>query len=79
MGDKQPSVRTLETGEKVTHYPDGTQVLLPANNLADALGAQTQQQETASAELRNVLVDAATTKREALASGNPVPPDKRVV
>ena len=79
MGDIQPSVRTLPTGEKVTHYPDGTQVMLPRNSLSDALDANSAEQETASAALRDALVAAATTKREALADGNPVPSDKRVV
>lgn len=79
VGDKQPSVRTLETGEKVIHYPDGRQVLEPHNSLADALDEQSENQEAASEALRQSLIDAATIKREALASGTPVPPDKRIV
>lgn len=79
MGEKRPSVRTLETGEKVTHYPDGRQVLLPRNSLADTLNDQAEEQKAASIEQREALVEAAAEKREALAHGTPVPSDKRSV
>lgn len=79
MVDEQPSVRTLETGEQVTHYPDGREVLVPGNSLADALDNQVEEQEAASEALRQSLIDAATLKREALDSGDSVPPEKRVV
>lgn len=79
MGDTKPTTRTLDSGEKVTHYPDGRQVLQPTNTLAAALGAQAEDQEAAGAELREQLVEAAIVKNEALGAGNPVPTDKRVV
>lgn len=79
MGNKVPSTRTLDSGEQVTHYPDGRQVLLQNNQLGSMLGAQAEQDAEAAAVLTEALVQAATDKREAQASGNPVSSDKRVV
>lgn len=79
MGAKQPSVRTLATGEKVTHYPDGREVLVPSNSLGDILGGLAPEQEAASVTKTDALVQAALDKREAQVAGDPVPSDKRVV
>ncbi len=79
MGDTKPTTRTLADGSKVTHYPDGRQVLQPTNSLSAALGEQIEDQEAASAELRDKLVEAAIAKNEAMGSGEPVPTDKRAV
>lgn len=79
MGDKRPSTRTLPTGEKVTHYPEGKMVLQPTNSLAGLLKDQEQEQEEASDQLRANLLAAAEAKREAYVSGDEVAPDKRVV
>lgn len=79
MGDSKPTTRTLSSGEKATHFPDGRVVLQPHNSLADVLDANHEDQQAASNALRDTLVDAATTKREALAGGSPVPSEKRAV
>lgn len=79
MVDEEPSTRTLPSGEVVFQYSDGREVLQPTNSLASVLDDQAAEQETASAELRDALIEAATVKREAMADGNSVPPDKRVV
>ncbi|QAY26637.1 hypothetical protein SEA_SPECKS_210 [Mycobacterium phage Specks] len=78
MGNNRPTTRTLPTGEKVTHHPDGRLVLKPKNSLADALSGQLDAQQEASQALTEALVQTAVTKREAQADGNPVPEDKRV-
>lgn len=76
MGEKQPSTRTLPTGEKVTHYPSGEQVLQPTNSLAEMLGEQDQVLQQASEELVEANIARAEEKRERQESGNPVPADK---
>lgn len=80
MGDKRPTIRTLKSsGEKVTHYPDGTQVMIPADPLAESLKdteSVLRSSERKKAEARQEAVEA---KRDSLASGNSVPSDKRVV
>lgn len=79
MGEQRVSVKTLPTGEKVTDHPDGRQVLHPANSLSAMLVSQTDEQEAASAVITDTLVQAALDKREAQASGDVVPSDKRIV
>lgn len=79
MGEQQVSIKTLPTGEKVAEHPDGRQVLQPTNSLGAALDSQANEQETASAVLTDALVQAALDKREAQASGDVVPSDKRIV
>jgi len=79
MGEQRVSVKTLASGERVTDYPDGRQVLLPANSLSAALASQVEEQEAASAVLTDALVQTALDKREAQASGDVVPSDKRNV
>ncbi len=79
MGEKKPTTRTLPTGEKITHHPDGREVLQPTNTLAGLLNATAEQQEAEGAALQERLVEAATSKREEMGSGDPVPSDKRVV
>jgi hypothetical protein len=79
MGEKKPTTRTLPTGERATHYPDGRVVLQPTNSLGDLLGSQVPEQEAANVVLTDTLVQAALDKREAQASGDVVPSDKRSV
>lgn len=79
MGEKKVTTRTLSTGEKVAHHPDGRQVLQPRNSLGGLLAAQEETQDAASTELREALVQTATDKRGAQLSGDPVPSDKSVV
>ena len=76
MGAKKPTIRTLPSGEKVTHYPSGEQVLVPTNTMANLLGAQEQDMEKASAELREANLARVEEKRERQQAGNPVPADK---
>lgn len=80
MGDKRPSVRTLPTGEKVTHYPDGHQVLIPGIGPIDALlDSQEGVLHQASADLAEKRMSTIVEKQDALDAGNPVPNDKRPV
>lgn len=80
MGAKKPSVRTLPSGEKVTHYPDGTQVLIPGpSTLTSYLDGAEAAMQAANAELAQKRMAMVTEKRDSLDAGNPVPTDKRVV
>ena len=79
MGDTRPTTRTLPTGEKVTHHPDGRQVLQLTNTLGALLDEQQNWQEEASAALTDALVQSAIDKREAQSAGDVVPSDKRSV
>lgn len=75
-----PVVRRLETGEKVTHYPDGRMVRLGNTNvMGGALAARQEEFDAQSQVLTEALLQAATDKRESLASGDPVPDSKRSV
>jgi hypothetical protein len=79
MGDKVPSVRTLPSGEKVLHSPDGSQRLIPegkADKFLEALAADIEQQALA---LDTAMLDAIQAKREALDAGEAVPHDKRPI
>lgn len=79
MGNKVPSVRTLDTGEKVTHYPDGTMVMMPANTLGGQLAAvEADQTASSDAQLEQRLT-AVEDKRAAQQAGRPVPQDKSVL
>ncbi|QZE10504.1 hypothetical protein SEA_SCOOBYDOOBYDOO_187 [Mycobacterium phage ScoobyDoobyDoo] len=69
-------MRTLPTGEKVTHYPSGEQVLLPTNRLAALLGEQEANLEQASADLQESNLARVEEKRERRKCGRPVPADK---
>ena len=79
MGDKRPSVRTLPSGEKVVHHPDGTQRLIPSGRAKATLAATAAQADADAAALESRMLDAVAAKREALASGDAVPGDKRPV
>jgi hypothetical protein len=79
MGDKKPSIRTLPSGEKVMHYPDGSQRLMPQNKAARFLAANREDTDRQSAELDSRLLDAVAAKREALDAGDAVPHDKRPI
>ena len=73
MGDKKPSIRTLSTGEKVTHYPDGRMVLVPSNRLEEQLPDDISEAEAALTEAQLKAVE---DKRERQLGGDPVPSDK---
>lgn len=79
MGNKKPSVRTLPTGEKVTHHPDGTQVMLYRNSLGGQLAAVESLQTAESAALTEQRLAAVEEKRAAQQAGTPVPRDKSVL
>ena len=79
MGDKKPSIRTLPGGDKVMHYPDGTQVMQPCNRLGDALTKAEKDHGAANDELTDKRLQAVADKVEAQRSGRPVPSDKSVL
>lgn len=74
-----PSVRTLPSGEKILHSPDGSQRLIPegkADKFLAALAADIDQQ---AVELDTALLDAIQAKRDSLDAGEAVPHDKRPI
>jgi hypothetical protein len=79
MGDKKPSVRTLDSGEKVTHYPDGRQVLIHSTEHADRVHERQQELEDAHTALNEAHLANIEAKRRSLAAGSPVPHDKRTI
>ena len=80
MGSKRPSIRTLPSGERVMHYPDGHQELIrDSSPISDMLGCREEELHIASQELAAQRLEAVDRKRESLDAGNPVPHDKRVV
>lgn len=79
MGDKQPSVRTLDDGDKVVHSPGGKQVLVPTNRLSAVLEGQQEELQADSEAKTDILVQRAIEKRASLDAGDPVPASKCVV
>jgi len=79
MGAKKVSIRTLKTGEKVEDHPDGTQYLLPTNSALEALEAQQEDIDAASAAQTAARLAAVEDKRARQRSGRPVPSDKSPV
>ena len=80
MGANKPTVRTLPSGEKITHYPDGTQELIPGPSaLGGFLDGAEEAMQAANAELAEKRLQAVADKRASLDAGIPVPTDKRVV
>lgn len=80
MGATRPTIRTLPSGEKVMHYPDGHQELIPRSSpVADLLASREEILAAANDELAAQRMAAVAEKQESLDAGNPVPPDKRVV
>lgn len=79
MGDKRPSIRTLPSGEKVLHNPDGTQRLVPESKIGKYLAAIQVETDQAAAELDTVMMEAVQAKRDSLDTGDVVPHDKRPI
>lgn len=80
MGNTRPTVRTLPTGEKVMHYPDGHQELIPSGSpINDYLDSNEEAIQVANDLLTEERIATITEKQESLDAGNPVPNDKRVV
>lgn len=76
MGAKQVSIRTLPSGEKVRHYPDGKQVLIRERSpLRDRLNARLPFAKARHAELKAKHQHRVAAKRSrALSRG--MPPEK---
>jgi hypothetical protein len=80
MGEKRPSVRTLPSGERVTHHPDGNQVLIPSESaVSNFLDSNEEALQAANDRLTQDRLAAVAAKRQSLDAGTPVPNDKRVV
>lgn len=79
MGDKQVSIRTLKTGEKVQHFPDGTQKLVPQNIALEELQGEQEAIDAASAAQTAARLAAVEDKRVRQRSGRVVPSDKSPV
>lgn len=79
MGKKRPSTRTLPSGERVVHDPDGSQTLIPSKGLRGTVESTEGVMREADEAKTAARLDAVRAKRESLASGDAVPSDKRVV
>jgi hypothetical protein len=86
MGAKRVSVRTLPSGEKVTHYPpddahpEGKMVLLsaPENNLRQRLADQLPTNRAECDRIKQELFDRIEVKRTAQEEHG-VPPEKSAI
>lgn len=74
-----PSVRTLPSGEKVLHSPDGSQRLIPEGKTEKFLAALASDIDEQAAGLDTAMLDAIQAKRESLDAGDSVPHDKRPI
>lgn len=79
MGKKRPSVRTLPSGERVRHDPDGEQHLAPQDKAQRFLKASADQIQAVQEENRRALAEALADKRARLDAGDAVPHDKRPI
>jgi hypothetical protein len=79
MGKKRTSTRTLPSGERVRHHPDGTQTLVSESKADRFLKAVSDNTEKRMAELDAALLGAISEKRAELEAGDAVPDDKRPI
>lgn len=81
MGDTKPTTRTLKSGEKVTHYPDGRQVLQPAeeSHLGKFFDEAGDTHRWLNAEKQYYDTEAVREKIGRMDDGDRVPNDKRPV
>lgn len=79
MGKKRSSIRTLPSGEKVVHHPDGSQTLIVSAGLRDTVESTENAMREADLAKTAARLAAIKAKRDALASGDAVPDDKRAV
>jgi len=79
MGSKRPSKRTLPSGEKVMHYPDGTIRLIPEGKVARFLATIQPETDQAAAALDTRIAEAIQAKIDSLDAGDSVPHDKRPI
>lgn len=77
MGKKRDSVRTLPSGEKVVHHPDGEQDLIKTGRMARRLASDADETSEAVAALRRAALDRVAAKAGSLDEGDAVPHDKR--
>jgi hypothetical protein len=82
MGDKRPSIRTLDSGEKVTHFPaddahpEGKMVLIRETSpLKDRLDAQLEENQRRHEAIKQDHLDRIAVKR-ADQQGKGLPPEK---
>ena len=66
-------------GERIVVLDDGTEQLVAHNSLAAALASTDNAMREADAAKTAARLEAVEAKRDALASGDAVPADKRVV
>lgn len=79
MGAKRASTRTLPSGERVRHYPDGTLVLIrDSSALVDRLADSRAEKVQRSQEIRERNAERVRVKR-ALQRANAHPPEKSPV
>lgn len=79
MGEKRPSIRTLPSGQKVMHFPDGTVRRIQANKAEKFLSAIQEETDQAVAALDTKMQESIQAKRDSLDAGEPVPHDKRPI
>lgn len=79
MGKKRPSIRTLPSGEKAVHTPDGRMTLITENRMLAALEAQSQEIAAAEADRQALLLESIADKQASLDAGDAVPHDKRPI
>jgi hypothetical protein len=80
MGDKKVTVRTLPSGEKVEHHPNGDMHLIREGSpLRARLNANLDQDKEASQAMRDVRHQAIQDKKDRMDAGDPVPYEKRSV
>jgi hypothetical protein len=79
VGKKRPSVRSLPSGEKVVHNPDGSQFLVPENKVTRFLEATHEATQEKVAALDTAMMEAIQAKRDSLDAGDAVPHDKRPI
>lgn len=76
MGKTKVTTRTLANGDKVRHHPNGTQVMVPRNRMADVVGQIADESEKHSAEMLEARKARVREKRDKQRAGRAVPADK---
>lgn len=85
MGKTKVTVRTLSSGERVHHYPpdedhpDGRMVLIPHDELADAIMEQRAEHDASLSDLHVFHHTLVREKNDAEAAHPAVPPEKRFI
>lgn len=79
MGEKKVSVRTLPSGERVNHHPDGRQVLIHNDEHRTRVHDRQQELEDAHATINEAHLANVEAKRASLAAEPSVAHDKRSI